>query len=58
MNKESFMRTNRYSATQGIPRILWKLKAYYGILKSPPSVPILSQIDPILAPIILLEDPF
>ena len=50
MEQSPFSEASRSSATQEIPHILWNPKFYYRIYKRPPSVPILSQIDPAHAP--------
>jgi hypothetical protein len=51
MAQSSFWEANRFSASQEIPRIFGNLKVHYDFHKGPPSVPILSQLDPVHTPI-------
>jgi hypothetical protein len=44
MEQGPTLETNRFSASQEIPHILWYPKVYYHIHKSPPPVPILNQM--------------
>ena len=44
---ESFLETNRFSASQEIPCILWNPNVQYRNHKCPPPVPFSSHIDPV-----------
>jgi len=50
MEQSPSSEANWFAASQQIPHILWNLKVHYRIHKCPPSLPILSQLDPVHTP--------
>jgi len=48
---------NRFPANEETPKILWNLKAQHHLYKYLPYVTIRSQINPVMFPLKLPEDP-
>ena len=50
MEESLFWEANRFSSSREIPHILWNPKVHYRSDKCPPTVPVLSQFDPVHTP--------
>ena len=50
MEQNPLAEVNRFSGSQQIPQFIWNPKVYYRIHKCPPTVRILSQIEPVHTP--------
>ena len=57
MEQSPSFEANRFAACQEIPRGIWNPNVFYRVYKCQSPVPILSQIEPIHAPIPPPEDP-